>query len=425
MFDNLSQREKILAVLVGSLVPLAMIVMISIWFFAQLSARSDRIDGLTAQIKEEKQRVTEALDANQRRLYYRNVSLPSDFQDASNSYQLWLKKLVRDDIGMGFKSIAPRAPVNMKFKGTVIGQSESFTLAATTDLEQLIKFLTKFYQLDLLHRINSIKLVPKAAGLSGDRANIRTGQLTLSAQIEVLSLVDADAEREFLKQFRKLELTADDYRNAILKRNIFGPANNTPTLSVSKASSYYSDMDLRIPVNAKDADKNQKLIFTILDSSIKKAKLDQKKPTDRRVYLTAPAQPPGEYTAKVQVADSGYPPKLSEIEFKITVKENPSKNKNPSEDEKPKKPKFKHIRETRITGIVKDKSGAWQVWINVRTKGEKHKLKVGESFTLDRKKWKVSSIKPDEATFSVDGTARTFGRNQAFDGSEKTASLAR
>ena len=96
MFENLSQREKVLAGLVGSLVPLALLAMILLWFFGQQSARTAQIDGLTKQIKQEKQRVDEAMSANQRRLYYRSVSLPSDFQDASNDYQQWLKELVRD-----------------------------------------------------------------------------------------------------------------------------------------------------------------------------------------------------------------------------------------------------------------------------------------------------------------------------------------
>jgi hypothetical protein len=424
MFDNLSQREKVLAGLVGSLVPLALLVMAMIWFFGQQSARSAQIEGLRSQIATEKERVTEALDANQRRLYYRSISVPSNFQDATNDYQQWIKKLVRDDVGMTYRSLTPKAPSKLKFGGEVIGRTESYSLLATTDLEQMVEFLTKFYELDLLHRIKLIQLVPKASGTSRTRANIRNGQIALSAEIEVLSLVDAniDEEGDFLKQFRALELTADEYRDSILKRNIFGPANNTPTISVTKSASYYSDKDLRIPINGKDADKNQKLVFSLVDPQIKQAKLEHKKPTDRRAYLTVPKQPEGKYTFKVRVADDGQPPKSSETEFTISVKEKVVK-KAPTK--KPPKPKFKNSRETRITAIVKDKTGAWQVWINVRTKGEKLKLKEGESFTLDGETWKVTSIDLDEATFSVEGKSKTFGRGQPFDGSEKTASLGR
>ena len=248
MFENLSQREKILAALVGSLVPLALLVMITIWFFGQQKDRSTKIDALKTQIKAEQQRMTEALDANQRRLYYRSVSLPSNFQDASNDYQQWLKHLVRVDVGMDFDAIDRRHPTKIKFNGNMIGLTESFNLRATTDLEQLVDFLTKFYQLDLLHRISSLDLVPKARGSSGE--------LSLTVRIEVLSLVDAAADEDgkFIEQFRKLELTADDYRNAIVNRNIFGPANNSPTLTVSNNGNYYSDKDLKIKISGKDAD---------------------------------------------------------------------------------------------------------------------------------------------------------------------------
>ena len=314
MFENLSQREKILAALVGSLVPLALLVMITIWFFGQQKDRSTKIDALNTQIKAEQQRMTEALDANQRRLYYRSVSLPSNFQDASNDYQQWLKHLV-DDVGMAFDAIDRRHPTKIKFNGNVIGLTEFFHLRATTDLEQLVDFLTKFYQLDLLHRINSIKLAPKTTGSSGE--------LSLTVRIEVLSLVDAAADEDgkFIEQFRKLELTADDYRNAIVNRNIFGPANNSPTLTVSNNGSYYSDKDLKIKISAKDADQNQNLLFSFVDSPIESATLDQKNPSDKRVYLKAPPQPAGDYTFKVRVTDDGFPPKSFEKEFTITVKE--------------------------------------------------------------------------------------------------------
>ena len=416
MFENLSQREKILAALVGSLVPLALLVMITIWFFGQQKDRSTKIDALKTQIKAEQQRMTEALDANQRRLYYRSVSLPSNFQDASNDYQQWLKHLV-DDVGMAFDAIDRRHPTKIKFNGNMIGLTESFNLRATTDLEQLVDFLTKFYQLDLLHRISSLDLVPKARGSSGE--------LSLTVRIEVLSLVDAAADEDgkFIEQFRKLELTADDYRNAIVNRNIFGPANNSPTLTVSNNGSYYSDKDLKIKISAKDADQNQNLLFSFVDSPIESATLDQKNPSDKRVHLKAPPQPAGDYTFKVRVTDDGFPPKSFEKEFTITVKEKKA-NTGTTTNKRPKKT-FKNSKETRITAIVKDRSGAWEVWINVRLKGEKHKLKVGQSFKLDGAKWEVTSIKPNRATFTVDGATKTFGRNQAFDGSEKTALLNR
>ena len=416
MFENLSQREKILAALVGSLVPLALLVMITIWFFGQQKDRSTKIDALNTQIKAEQQRVTEALNANERRLYYRSVSLPSNFKDSGNAYQQWLKHLVRDDVGMVFKSITQDSPSKIKFNGNVIGQAKSFTVLATTDLEQLVDFLTKFYQLDLLHRINSLNLVPKTVGSSGE--------LSLTAKVEVLSLVDAAADEDgkFIEQFRKLELTADDYRNAIVNRNIFGPANNSPTLTVSNNGNYYSDKDLKIKISAKDADNNQNLIFSLVDPPIESATLEQKNPSDKRVFLKAPPQPAGNYTFKVRVTDDGFPPKSFEQEFKITVKEKVA-SKTPTK--KPTKPDFKNSKETRITAIVKDRSGAWEVWINVRLKGEKHKLKVGQSFKLDGAKWEVTSIKPNRATFTVDGATKTFGRNQAFDGSEKTALLNR
>lgn len=420
MFDNLSQREKVLATLVVSLVPLALFVMGLFWFLGQRSTRNTQIVSLRSQIEIEEQRLTDALNANQRRVYYRGVSLPSNFADARNEYQQWLKQLVRNDVGMSYRSITPRSPAKLKFNGNVIGQTGTFTLLATTDLKQLVDFLTQFYQVDLLHRINSLKLVPKSAGSSGSSSGIRSGEIALTAEIEVLSLIDADAERDFVARFRELDLAADDYRNAILQRNIFGPANNTPTLSVSKSSSYTSGQDIRIPISGKDADSDQVLTFEVVDSQIEPTKLEQKKPTDRRVFLTVPGKPAGEYKFKVRVSDNGFPPKTNETDFTIRFKDKVVRDPPPPP---PAKPEFKHARETRITAIVKDSSGEWQVWINVRTTGEKHKLSVGESFSLDGQQWQVTSIAPDEASFMVEGNEKTFGRNMSFEGNDRTSSI--
>jgi hypothetical protein len=416
LFENLTQREKTLATAVLALVPLCIGFMLLFWFIGKRSANQTSIDSLRSQVREEERKLMTALQANQRRVYYRSVSLPSNFDDARNEYQQWLKQLVRNDVGMSYRSITPRSPAKIKHNGKLIGQTETFTLLATADLPKLVDFLTAFYKVDLLHRINSIKLIPKSAGKAGASARIRTGQLALSIEIEVLSLIDADLERDFVTHFRSLELPEDAYRDAIVKRNIFGPANNTPTVSVSKSSSYTSGKEVRIAISGKDPDREQQLTFELVgDAPIEGAKLlEKKKPDDRRVFLSIPGQPAGEYAFKVRVADDGFPSKSGEKEFKIRFKDKVVRKPPPPKPPKPPKPKFKHAKETRITAIVKDNTGKWQVWVKVRTTGDKYRLAVGETFELDDQRWEVTAIEPGQATFRVACEERTFKRNLAF-----------
>ena len=71
-------------------------------------------------------------------------------------------------------------------------------------------------------------------------------------------------------------------------------------------------------------------------------------------------------------------------------------------------------QETRITAIVRDRLGDWQVWINVRTTGERFKLKEGDSFELDKKKWLVEEIRPDDVVFRVDNNQLTVELADVF-----------
>ena len=150
-------RERVLAMVVGALVPISITFMGIFWFIDKYSSNNMEYLSLTEQVSTEKEKTAKAIKANQRRIYYRSVSLPSNLVDASNEYQTWLKKLVRDQIKMEFKSVTPRDGGELIYKNKLIGRAKTFTLLATADLQQLSQFLYEFYSVDLLHRINSIE----------------------------------------------------------------------------------------------------------------------------------------------------------------------------------------------------------------------------------------------------------------------------
>ena len=84
--------------------------------------------------------------------------------------------MVRDEIKMDFKSVTPRDGGELIYKNKLIGRSKNFTLLATADLQQLSQFLHEFYSVDLLHRINSIKVIPLTSG-TGNEKRVRSGKL--------------------------------------------------------------------------------------------------------------------------------------------------------------------------------------------------------------------------------------------------------
>ena len=420
MFENLTPREQILAKLILALVPMTLLFVAVFWFVGRYNDNNMSIVRLADQIAVEEGKMLAAKKADLRRDYYRSVSLPSNIVNASNDYQAWLKKLVRDDLKMDFKSLTPRDVADLKFKTKVVGKSKSFTLLASGDLKQLAEFLHKFYSVDLLHRISSLKIVPVSVG-SENGKKVRTGKLSLIISVEAVSLVDADIDRDFASSYRELAHSGEEYQLAILRRNIFGPANNTPSISARPSASYTSDTEIKIGVSADDADENDVLNFELVESSVAGAKLVQSEGGERKASLEIPGQKAGEYTFKLVVRDSGFPAKQNEELIKVTFKDRVvAAPPTPP----PVKPKFIHAKETRITGIVKDSTDQWLVWIKVRTTGERFQLKTGESFNLDEKTWTVHAIEPGQAIIQVDNQLLTFRPTDPFDAPRTTEVIA-
>jgi hypothetical protein len=355
--------------------------------------------------------------ANDRRRYYESISLPSDVEQASNEYWSWMKGLVRDELQMQFKSLQPSDASDLKNDREVIGQRRYFTLRADGTLDQLTELLSRFYAADLLHRINSLKIIAQNE-TAGSSKKIRTGMLAITAKIEVLSLNTAVDDWEFLKAFiaqraqeSKFAETNKTYRDLVQRRDIFGPPNNTPTLSATPKRSYTSETDAVFSLTAKDADEEDLMTFEIIEAAVEGFKLESTKPGDRTARLTVPGQKAGRYKFKARVSDNGFPAKESIKEFTVAFEDEEIVDAGPPP--KPDPP-FINARETRINSIVLEKTGDWRVWIVVRTTGDRYELTVGESFELDKQNWVVEEIRPKEAVLRVNNKLLTFRTGDRF-----------
>jgi hypothetical protein len=408
MFEKMTPRERILAKAVFALLPATLIFIGVFWFIGKYGANNLEVMNLMGQVEAEQEKLDEAFKANRRRIYFNSVSLPSKLEDASNDYQIWLKMLL-DEIDLDLKTLTPRDTSPLKFQKKEVGERKTFAVTASGDLQQLTDFLVRFYSVDLLHRINSLKIIPLNE-VAGNDKRIRTGKLSINFTIEVLALSTAEEDRDFTKQFRELTRTKEQYEQVILRRNIFGPANNTPVVTARPSPSYTSETDAKINVTGKDADERDQLKFELVDSAVEGAKLEFE-PGDRNASLIVPGQKEGKYDFKVKVTDNGFPPKENFAEMTVTFKDRAVVVTPPPP---PPKPAFVNAKETRITAIVKDSAGDWLVWVKVRTTGDHYKLKVGDSFELDKKKWSVESIASHEAVLRVDNKLLTFHPKDAF-----------
>jgi hypothetical protein len=417
MFEKLTPRERVLVYVIGTILPIAFVAVVGLWFYNSINQNDIDREALATKIGEEEYKMGVAKKADRRRAYYESISLPSNIELGSNNYLAWLKGLVRDDLQMKLKMLTPNDSTPLKYGTTVVGKRKSYTLAMDGTLEDLTKFLSSFYRVDLLHRINTLKITPQNETV-GSKRKIRTGILSVVAKIEVLSLTSSVTSDDFIDQLR-LELeTEDDWAEelnematAVVHRDVFGPPNNEPTVSAKPARSYTSMKDISVSLSGKDADADDVLKFEFSgDLPIDDMKIDAKEGS-RSARIIIPGQKAGTYSFDVIVSDNGFPAKWTKESVRVVFKDDEPRIVKPVE--KPT-PAFLNAKETRITAIVRDRLGDWQVWVNVRTTGERFKLKKGESFELDKKNWIVAEILPDQAVFRVDNNQMTLSPSDVF-----------
>jgi hypothetical protein len=231
--------------------------------------------------------------------------------------------------------------------------------------------------------------------------------------------VDADEEEDFVDKLERNSLSFEEFTKPILARNMFGPANNTPTVS-SSSRSFETGEPIDLTLTADDADESDLLKIELLDSKVPGAELTQRE-GDRRAKIALPAiAEEGRYEVKVRVTDSGFPAKSTEktIAFNVDKPE----PKVAREEPKPK-PKFLHAKAAVIRGVVQDKTGADVAWIEVETLGESFRVKVGESFKLDEKKWTIKTIESRKVAIEVDGQLQTYRLGARLDNPESSSKV--
>ena len=281
MFDKLTPREKVLVYVVGTIVPIALVAVVGLWFINSLSQNDIDRAAVAKKISDEEYKMAIAKKADRRRAYYESISLPADIEAASNNYLAWLKGLVRDDLKLRLKMLTPNDSTPLKVGTKIVGERKSYTLAMDGTLNDLTQFLSYFYRVELLHRINSLKITPQNETV-GSKKKIRNGILSIVAKIEVLSLASSLTDTNFIEDLkRELKIEnewskeLDSIASTVVRRDIFGPPNNEPTVTARPSRSYTSMKDVSVSLSAKDADDEDLLKFEFVscDKPIENVKI--------------------------------------------------------------------------------------------------------------------------------------------------------
>lgn len=416
MLSKFTKRERTLAIGVMGLAP----VLLAFWGFTSLSSRyfanDALLQGLTQQLGEEQLKQKEAQLALERRNWYRTHSLPADATQARIKYEAWLHDLLEKQSGIKIVSLDPGESRSLRFRRgsdtADVARQYSWTFIGQGNLEQLTKMLRGFEATRLTHRITGMNIKPLTVGGSGTDANNRTGQLKIEAEVQVLSLVDAQAADGIGHDTAPASEADLKPAQDVLVRNIFGPANNPPQITSSGSKAAESGSPVSFDVTAKDPEDLPGLRFEIVESQIEGAVLKATEDPSKMMF-ESPAQAVGKYSVKVRVTDAGFPPKSIEKDLTITVRE----PRVAEVEEVPPKPEFKHTQATRITGITLDVNGHLTCWVHVQTTDQRHRPRIGESFELDNQKWTLRSIssRDRKVVFEVENRLVTIAVGSTFD----------
>ncbi len=414
MFENLTPREKMLAMVVGSLAPIMILLFGFMWFMDRYDTNASEIDDLLSQIEVQKDKTSRGTRAAQRQRYYRKASLPAVQGRAKQAYKAWLDNVVLEEAGMTYDGVRFKEAGALEFERDPVAIRSAMTLRPKATLPQLVKFLHSFYSADHLHRINKLSIKPVSKSNRG-KAPILTGELQLDIEVEMLSLVDGPERMESFPVWKNEMPEVDEYARKILARNIFGPANNTPAIkkparlefNIAASKEAADGKYETIQVAATDADADDILAFELFeesgaDGSIAMVLSDQPRTaSQRKISLRIPKQTEAmRIPISMGVVDDGMPAKSSEIKFTVVFK------KPKVEPKKPEPVKVDLATLSFVKGLMKGVDGRWTALVFV--KSDPHKLAAGDSLELGKKEWKVVDVSKEHVTFEVDGERKSL-----------------
>ena len=152
----MNQREKTLAIIVGSLCGLFLLTWSIPKIKNQLTSRNDRIEALDMELAK-KRAAKRQLGKNEIALKkLKEQSLCRDPDLAQSQYKSWLINAVKEDVA--FADVLVGSGAVQKSGDTCV--QHSFKVTGKGDLTQLTKFLFSFYEANYLHRIRQLSITP-------------------------------------------------------------------------------------------------------------------------------------------------------------------------------------------------------------------------------------------------------------------------
>jgi hypothetical protein len=386
----MNQRERLLAIAVGCLG-----VVLFLWFGwtyleGQFRTRRQRIDALEQEIAGFNLKVMQGQMATRKLTDYEAQSLPPELEVAKSLYQDWLLAQFKQ---AGITD--PDLQANPSVREGNLYIKHTFGVTGKGTLPQVVDLLHAFYSADYLHRITNLHLVPiKESKL-----------LDVTIRIDAVSMATApQASALHTRASKRLAMaTKDDYYKSILGRNLFGPPNQAPKLSITGSKDLTINRPASLSAKATDPDKLDSVKYRMIEAPDPEAKLNE-----ATGQFSWTPKKLGKYKLVVEAYDDGLPSKPSRQEIALNVVE-----------PRPEAPVntgftgFDQAKYTVLTGVT-EVDGEGEIWLHNRTRGQMLKLRVGDEFEIGSIKGVVESIGETEFTFISEGKLHKLEKGESL-----------
>lgn len=380
----MTQRERVLSILVGGLV----VVLVLWWgmnrYRTAVQQRTTRLANLEDQKLQLQQQVLEGHLADRQMTEYLLRSLPGDAEQARSVYQQWLLTIGKQN-NISDLTVDPTTTM-----GGDIFQRISFRFSGKADMPDITKLLYDFYAKDYLHLIRDLTI-----------QKVRSeDKMVLEMAIDAVALRDAAADTQppADRSWRIADSLAE-YQDPILNRNLFEPPNAAPQFAGNSQIEAVAGRDTPVPLAFRDPEQHQ-LKIELAEEPPPFVRLD---PGSGTLHINA--DEPRKFSLLVRATDNGYPSRSSEQRLEIEVVEPPE-----PEPEPPPQLAFDDATQTVLTGLVHGRED-WTAWMHVRTRGETIKLRVGDRFEIGSLKGKVIEVTPKYVALEIDDRRFTLEPN--------------
>jgi len=382
-------REKLFAIIVGCVSLVLVSYFVYSWIAGQFNRRATAIANLTKEIKDRDRTANKGRAAARKIAQYEERSLPANPEIAATHYQTWF---------LAEMELAGLDSPRMNLGPQIGGDKEpfvkqSYLIDANGTLPQVVELLHAFYRMDWLHRIISLTLTP-----------IKDSKwLSVKMTVETLSLRKANSTDKLVpKPSSRLALAdADAYYDAIVGRNLFGPRNHEPQISLSGSLDVFLGREAELTFKPTDPDPYDQVHFKLVESGAPEAKID---PLTGKFTWTPKEE--GKYEFIVEGKDDGFPAKVSNREkFVINVR---------PQNAPPPAAIFDFAKFTMLTALL-DVDGQGEVWLHVRPTGQMVTLHQGDRFEIGSMKGTVSEIGEYDFCFDFEGKRRKLSKGELLD----------